>query len=260
MPPLSPFRLAATVVALAAIYFGYKLIADAVDRLREERRFHEQAAFAVKKVLQLAAVTLAVVVVASELELNMSLLLGLLALSGGTILGFAASDTIGNALAGMLIMATAPFRVGDRILYEGQLADVLEVNFIYTRLTTLDRVQVSVPNMKLLSTTIVNYGRNRPVRMSCRVSVGYQVAPERVEEMLLAAARATRGVAEEPKPYVWVTRLGDYAAEYTLYVFTREVKRYEWIQAELYRNVLVEAARRGIDLSTPLLVETGGDD
>ena len=260
LPPLSPFRLAATVVALAAIYFGYKLIADAIDRLREERRFHEQAAFAVKKVLQLAAATLAVVVVASELELNMSLLLGLLALSGGTIIGFAASDTIGNALAGMLIMATAPFRVGDRILYEGQLADVLEVNFIYTRLTTLDRVQVSVPNMKLLSTTIVNYGRNRPVRMSCRVSVGYQVAPQRVEEMLLAAARETRGVAEEPKPYVWVTGLGDYAAEYTLYVFTREVKRYEWIQAELYRNVLVEAARRGIDLSTPLLVETGGAD
>lgn len=254
LPSVDPLHVAAVAATLAAIYLGYRLVAGAIDRLREEGRFHDHAAFTVKKLFQVAAALLAVVAVASELELNMSLLLGLLALSGGTIVGFAASDTIGNALAGMVIMATTPFRVGDRILYEGQLADVVEINFIYTRLTTLDRVEISVPNSKLLSTTIVNYGRDKPVRMACRVSIGYDTPPGAVEEMLLAAARRTRGVAGKPAPYVWVTGLGDYAAEYTLYVFTREVRRYEWIQAELYRNVLLEAAERGIDLSTPLLI------
>lgn len=251
---LSPLRVAATLATLAALYVVYRVAAAAIDRLREEGKFHEHAAFTLKKTLQLSTAALAFLALVSELELNMSLLLGLLALSGGTIVGFAASDTIGNALAGMVIMATAPFRVGDRILYRGQLATVAEINFVYTRLVTVDRVEVSVPNRRLLSEDVVNYGSDKPVGILCKVSVGYDVEPRRVEELLLAAAHATRGVTSEPAPYVWVTGLGDYAAEYTLYAFTRDVRRYEFVQAELYRNVLVEAARRGIDLSTPMLI------
>ncbi|NPE07980.1 MAG: mechanosensitive ion channel, partial [Asgard group archaeon] len=49
---------------------------------------------------------------------------GAVALLGGTILGFAAINTIGNALAGLIIMISKPIHIGDRIFYNEQFADV----------------------------------------------------------------------------------------------------------------------------------------
>jgi small-conductance mechanosensitive channel len=84
---------------------------------------------------------------------------GVLTLLGGTILGFAAINTIGNAIAGFIVMTSRPFRIGDRILFKGQFADVIAIELIYTKIETLDKVLVSVPNQEMLKTEIENLGR-----------------------------------------------------------------------------------------------------
>lgn len=76
---------------------------------------------------------------------------GFLALAGGTIIGFASMNTIGNVIAGTIVLISKPFKIGDRILFNKQFADVVPIDLIYTRMKTLDNVLISVPNQQLLT-------------------------------------------------------------------------------------------------------------
>ncbi|MFQ6064608.1 MAG: mechanosensitive ion channel family protein [Candidatus Bathyarchaeia archaeon] len=179
---------------------------------------------------------------------------GLLTILGGTIIGFAAVNTIGNAIAGLIVMTSRPFRVGDRIFFNGQFADVIAIELIYTKMQTLDNVLISVPNQELLKTQIDNFGKKTVVRRQLIVTLGYEYDSQNVEKVLLEAARKVPRVLEEPKPYVRITRFLDYAVEYTLYVFIRDVKRLREIDAELHKAVLEICKTHKIDISTPLLL------
>jgi small-conductance mechanosensitive channel len=61
---------------------------------------------------------------------------------------------------------------------------------------------------------------------------------------------------KEPKAYVWVTKFGNYAVEYTLYVFIQDIKRLPEIDSNLKRTVLETCKQHGIDISTPTIIRT----
>jgi len=120
------------------------------------------------------------------------------ALAGGTIIGFAAMNTIGNAIAGIIVMTSRPFKIGDRIFFNGQFADIEAIDLIYTRMRTLDNVLVSVPNQELLKSEIDNYGKKRVVRRGCSITAGYELTAEQVEKALMEAASKVEEVLENP--------------------------------------------------------------
>jgi small-conductance mechanosensitive channel len=171
------------------------------------------------------------------------------------VIGFAAINTIGNALAGLIVMTSRPFVVGDRIFFNGQFADVVAIDLIYTKMLTLDNVLVSIPNQELLKAETDNYGKKRVIRRHCTVTPGFEYDSADVEKALLEAAGKVQGVLEEPKAYVWITRFQNYAVEYTLYVFISDIKRLPEIDAELHRKVLETCKEHEIDISTPMLLK-----
>ena len=247
-------KLAFSVVAIVAGFIVYKLIAREIATLKRDRRLEEHVAYTLTRVSQWL-ITLAVLsVILLQFGVTIGMVSGLLTLLGGTIIGFAAINTLGNALAGLIVMTSRPFRVGDRIFFNGQFADVQSIELIYTKMLTLDRVLVSVPNQELLKQEIDNYGRENVVRRQVSVTPGFEVDRKSVEKALLEAASKVPGVVPEPEPYVWITDFQSYAVEYTLYVFITDVKRLREIEADLRSSVLETCKERDIDISTPLLL------
>ena len=179
----------------------------------------------------------------------------ILTIFGGTIIGFAAINTIGNAIAGLIAMTSRPFKVGDRIFFNGQFTDITSIELIYTKMMTLDNVLVSVPNQELLKAEIDNYGRKNVVRRHCVVTLGFEYESADVEKALLEAAEKTQGVLKELKSYVWITKFRNYAIEYTLYVFINDMKRLPEIDADLHRQVFETCKKHRIDISTPMLLK-----
>lgn len=52
----------------------------------------------------------------------------------GLVIGFASSNLIGNAIAGLYLAITRPFRIGDTIKVFGQTGKVIDISLLYTRL------------------------------------------------------------------------------------------------------------------------------
>lgn len=178
----------------------------------------------------------------------------LLTILGGTIIGFAAINTIGNAISGLIVMSSRPFKVGDRIYLNGQFADIVAIELIYTKMITLDNVLVSIPNQELLKTGIDNFGRKRTIRRPMTITPGFEYDSRDMEKALLEAAGKVSRVLKDPKPYVWITRFQNYAVEYTLYVFISDIEGLPEIDAELHRTVLETCREHKIDISTPMLL------
>lgn len=235
-------------------YALYKIFAREITRLRTEKKLEEHIAYTLlragKWIIGLAVLS----TVLAQFGITLGMISGLLTLLGGTIIGFAAINTIGNALAGLIVMTSRPFRVGDRIFFNGQFADVSAIELIYTKMRTLDNVLVSVPNQELLKQQIDNFGRNRMIRRHIAVTPGFECESKDVESALLEAAGRVPKVLKNPNPYVWVTEFRDYAVEHTLYVFIEDVEALPEIDAELRKSVLETCKAHGIDISTPMLL------
>jgi small-conductance mechanosensitive channel len=252
-------RIVFSAAAIIIVFVVYKLFMRQITRLKEQQKLEENIAFTLKRVFQWMAGLAIIVVIIAQFGIEIGLIAGLLALAGGTIIGFAAMNTIGNAIAGIIVMTSRPFKIGDRIYFNNQFADVVAVDLIYTRMRTLDNVLVSVPNQELLKSQIDNYGKKTIVRRSCSITAGYELNIEQVEKALLEAASKVEEVLENPKPYVWITRFGDFAVEYTLYVFINKIRRLPEIDANLKKNVLEKSKEHKIDISTPRLVQRVGN-
>ena len=242
------------IITVTLGYVLYKVVVREVTKLKDQKKLEDNLAYTMTRVAKWAAAFIVLSAVLAQFGVTLGLISGLLTLLGGTIIGFAAINTIGNAIAGLIVMTSRPFRVSDRIFFNGQFADIVAIELIYTKMITLDNVLVSVPNQELLKSEIDNFGRKRVIRRHVAVTPGFEYDSKDVEKTLLEAAEKVSRVLKDPKPYVWMTGFKDYAVEYTLYAFVSDIKGLPEIDAELHRTVLATCKEHKIDISTPLLL------
>jgi len=103
------------------------------------------------------------------------------------ILGLAAQQTLGNVIAGMVLLSARPFRVGQRIRLQagaigGQLdGTVSSLGLLYTNLLS-GTEQVMIPNTQVLASVIVPLREPDGVDVKVRLSSG--VRPSQVQAIL----------------------------------------------------------------------------
>ena len=244
-----------SAVTLVGVYIIYRVVIREIKSLTVQNKLQEHFAYTLTRITKWASATVILMAILAQWGVTIGVIAGVLAVFGGTIIGFAAINTVGNALAGLIVMTSKPFEVRDRIFFNEQFADVVSVDVIYTKMLTLDNVLVSVPNQELLKAEIDNYGKKKVVRRHCTVTPGFEYNIVDVEKVLLEAAGKVQGALKEPKPYVWITKFQNYSVEYNLYVFISDIKRLPEIDAELHRRVFETCKENGIDISTPLLLK-----
>ena len=72
------------------------------------------------------------------------------------VIGFAARQTLANAIAGVLLAITQPLRIGDVVTFEGETGTVEDVRLTYTWLRTPGGTRVIVPNERLAAGILRN--------------------------------------------------------------------------------------------------------
>jgi small conductance mechanosensitive channel len=65
------------------------------------------------------------------------------------VIGFAARQTLANAIAGLFLAITQPLRIGDLVTFEGESGTVEDVRLTYTFLRTAADARIIIPNERL---------------------------------------------------------------------------------------------------------------
>lgn len=145
------------------------------------------------------------------------------------VIGLSLQETLGNLFAGLAVQLQRPFDVGDWIQFDTEprhIGKVVEINWRATRLITLDRLELVVPNGLLAKSPLKNFSKPTiVVRRSIYVQVGYETPPSKVQEVILAALEDAPLVLKEPAPTVVSNDFKDSGIEYWVRFFINDFDR-----------------------------------
>jgi small conductance mechanosensitive channel len=150
-------------------------------------------------------------------------------------LALSAPTVFSNALAGIMNANMKNVNLGDFIRIENHFGRVTKKGLFRTEIQTEDRNLLSFPNLYLASQPI-KIIRESGTIVSTTVSLGYDVDRAMIEKHLLEAATEA-GLSE---PYVYITKLGDFAVSYKIHGLLAQLNKYLTMAAKFafgqYRN------------------------
>ena len=231
-----------TGLVLLLVFVGLGRLAARLVRRMLSRTGADPALAAIATPLVRGAFYLLAVVAAMEqMGFNVGSLLAGVGVAG-LALGLAAQETLGNILAGFVLLWDRAFRLGDAVTISGTFGHVTEIGLRSTRLRTLEHREVTIPNRQVVQEQIVNHTRYPKIRVNVPVAVSYAAGIDRVREVLIGSVADSPGVAADPAPQVVVVALGDSAVQVELRVWIEDPNAE---RANLFH--LLEHAKRALD-------------
>lgn len=141
-------------------------------------------------------------------SLNASSLFGALGI-GGIAIGFAFKDIFQNLLAGLLILITRPFQIGDQIISQDHEGTVQDIQIRATTLRTYDNRLVVIPNSELFTNRVTVNTHFSSRRVSVFVGIGYDDDIEKAKHVIVQELMKIEGVLDLPHPQVLVYEMGE---------------------------------------------------
>ncbi len=127
----------------------------------------------------------------------------------GVGIGLAMQGVLGNVVAGLTIIFTRPFRVGEYVEIVGVQGQVIAIELFSTTLVNADQSRVVIPNRKIVGEILHNYGMIRQLDLG--VSVAYSSNPSEVLAVVKDILAKNPRVLQNPTPGVGISRLADSA-------------------------------------------------
>lgn len=103
---------------------------------------------------------------------------------GGLAIALAAQDTLANLIASFIIYIDKPFQANDLVDFDGINGRIEHVGFRTTRIRTLDRSLVTVPNKKLIDTALNNVTMSESRRIRFSIGLTYDSKPEQIKNII----------------------------------------------------------------------------
>ena len=162
----------------------------------------------------------------------------------GVALGFALRDIVSNLVAGVLLISSQEFAIGDQIVVGETEGTVEQVDLRATHIRTYDGRMVIVPNGLIYTSQVINNTESPFRRASVFFHLGYGVDLTLVQRIVLDAVITVHGVAESPPPTM---RVNDLAAGAILLEarFWTDSKRLDFMNtASAAREAIVGTLKR----------------
>jgi small-conductance mechanosensitive channel len=175
----------------------------------QESSVEEHVALIARQIIKFVVYFVAFTIILSYFNISIS---GMVATAGVASLAvaLAAQETLGNMLAGIMIILDKPFRVGDRIETNGLIGDVIDIGPRSTRIRTFDNTVMVVPNKDLAASRIINHVFPNPqVNIRLKIGVAYGTDIQPAKDVLLEIMNAHPDVMGDPEPAVYFTDFGD---------------------------------------------------
>lgn len=238
--------LVLTAAGILIVRAIVKLLGGLLGKTKLEKAAHSLLLSVVRVVLY----GLLALMVADKLGIDVS---GVIALASVLTLAvsLAVQNALANVLGGFTILYTQPFHSGDVVEIAGQTGVVREIGLAYTKLTTGDSKQISIPNSAVTAAQIINYSAEGIRRVDLAVTASYDSPVQTVLDALKAAAKHPAAL-EEKEAFAAVERYDDSAIAYTLRLWCKS-EDYWTVYYDVNKAIKEEFDRAGVEMTYPHL-------
>jgi small conductance mechanosensitive channel len=239
------------VVGALVVFLIGLMVARYVSRMLrgklEKKEMEPPVRMLILRIMKLVILAFTLVIVATQLGVQVMPLVAGLSVAGVGV-GFAMQGVLGNLVAGLVIIVTKPFRVGDYIEIHSVHGQVEQIELLSTVLKHADRSLVMIPNRKIVGEILHNYGKIRQLDLS--VSVAYDANVQQALQIIQQILKNNARVLKDLAPGVGVAALGDSSITLAIKPWT-SVDDFGPAGGEINQAVLEEFRVRNIAMPLP---------
>jgi small conductance mechanosensitive channel len=225
---------------LAAIWIG-----KAMDHWLERKTMEPPMRMLLVRIVRLLVFAITLVIALETVGVDMTVLIASFSVAGVGI-GLAMQGILGNMFAGLTIIFTKPFRVGEFIEIAGVQGQVKTIALFSTTLQHTDMSRIVIPNRKIVGEILHNYGSVRQLNLS--VGVAYGTNLNQAVGIIRKVLAENPRILKEPVPVVGVTMLADSSINICARPWTA-VNDFVLAQAEI--NQAIAEQLRAANISIP---------
>jgi len=252
-------RLSVVVLVVAVAWLTLRLLTRGLDALRNRAIARGSAGTGslvllgqrIIKVLVFIAAGLGIL---GAMGFNMTTALAGLGI-GGLAIGFGAQKTIENLFGGVSLLADEVIRVGDSGNFGGRVGTVEDISLRSTRIRTVERTELSIPNGSLATMNIENLTRRDKILFNPALGLRYETSPDQLRFVL---AECRRLLYEHPKVETASARIrfagfldSTLSLEIFSYVLTRDMAEFTAIREDLLLRIMDIVAESGTSFAFP---------
>jgi small conductance mechanosensitive channel len=200
-----PKVLAALLILVVGFFFS-RWVAEVVRRWLQKLELEPPVRQLLLRLVRLFVLLGFLLLAVSQLGFELLPLIAGLGVAGAGV-AFALQGVLGNLFAGLTIIFTRPFRVGEYVAIAGEEGRVESVELFATRLSHPDLSLVVIPNRKIVGETLHNYGKIR--QLDVTVGVAYSTDLNAALAAVNAVLKQNPRVLQNPEPVVRVAMLAD---------------------------------------------------
>jgi MscS family membrane protein len=183
---------------------------------------------------------------------------------GGLAVALAAQPTLQNLLAGFTLYADRPVSVGDFCRFGNTSGTVEHIGLRSTRLRTLDRTVISVPNAQFLDMQLENYARRDRRLFQTVLQLRYETTPDQMR-YVLAQLRQLLIAHPMVLPDPLRVRFSEFGAhsldiEVFAYITTANVDEFMAAREDVLLRIMNVVAEAGAQFAFPSVVEYRAED
>ena len=174
---------------------------------------------------------------------------------GGIAVGLGAQKTVANLFGGLSLTMDQAVRLGDFCRFGDKLGTVEDVGLRSTRIRTLDRTVITVPNAEFSEIQIENFALRDRIRLQATLGLRYETTPAQLRDAL---ERLRRLLREHPRisPDPLRVRLVSFGAysldvEVVAFVATTDLEEFLAVREEIYLKMMDEVAAAGTGFAFP---------
>ena len=135
----------------------------------------------------------------------------------GLAVGFGLQKTVGNLIAGIILLLDRSIKPGDVIVVGDSFGWVNKIGVRAVSVITRDGKEHLIPNENLMTQEVENWSySDRNVRIHIPVGIAYDSDLDLAQKLMMQAALESPRVLKDPKPNVWLTGYGDNSVDHEI--------------------------------------------
>jgi small conductance mechanosensitive channel len=239
------------VLGAAIVFAAGMLVARWVGRLTQQwldrQDMEPPVRMLLVKAVQIVILLFTAMAALGQLGVQIAPLLAGIGVAGLGV-GLALQGVLSNVVAGLSIIFTKPYRVGEHISILGVQGDVVAIGIFSTTLLHPDRSRVVIPNRKIVGEILHNFGTIRQLDM--QVGVAYRTNVTEVLALVREILAQNPGVLTDPAPLVGISELGDSSITISIKPWT-SVVNFTRVQGELNQTIIERFRTAHIEIPFP---------
>lgn len=239
-----PRAVAAIAILVAGFYIG-RWVAGVLGKWLARLELEPPVRMLLERIALMFVVGLFAIMALQNLGIDLLPLIAGLGVAGAGI-ALAMQGVLGNLVAGLTIIFTRPFRVGEYVAMVGVEGRVEAIELFSTRLSHADGSMVVVPNRKIVGEILHNYGQVRQLDLAVVITRSAEL--ERTLLLVREVVRTNPRVLPEPEPVIGVVLLADTSVKIAVKPW---VAVPDFVAASGEINQAIVAALRGAGLHYP---------